>query len=243
MTDWVHRPTILVVDDDRQLIDVLVYAHKRSGLDVVAAYDGPTALRLFEEQRPDLVTLGINPGPPMNGLDVLEQIRLHSQVPVIMLTVFDSEENKLRAFDAGADDYMTKPFSHRELVARTWAQLRRSGWTDGFTRAGLMQGGVMTRDWAHQRDELLAHVTELRERARERRDEAQWRQIEHGNGDELAQQYHTGASRLDLAATVLLGAIQLANDQIETDNMTKPVKKQRTRGHASVDASDGSPPL
>ncbi|HEY2596492.1 MAG TPA: hypothetical protein VGK33_21585 [Chloroflexota bacterium] len=78
------------------------------------------------------------------------------------------------------------------------------------------------RDWILERDELLAHVDELRQRARERRDEGLSRQIEHGFGDEIAHQYHNRASRLDLAATVLLGAVQLANDQIEADTMTTP---------------------
>jgi two-component system, OmpR family, KDP operon response regulator KdpE len=121
-------PTILVVDDDRELVDLLQFALRRAWLDPVAAYDGPTALRLFEERQPSLVTLGINLGDPeMNGLDVLKKLRQQSQVPVMMLTAWDWEEAKVRALEAGADDYITKPFSHLDLIAGIGAQLQRTG--------------------------------------------------------------------------------------------------------------------
>jgi len=117
---------ILLVDDDRELIDLLAFALKRAGLDPVAAHDGTSALRLFEERQPDLVVLDINLGSS-SGLDVLKELRRRSSLPVIMLTALDSEEDKVRGLEAGADDYLTKPFSHRELIARIRAQLRRSG--------------------------------------------------------------------------------------------------------------------
>jgi two-component system response regulator VicR len=117
---------ILLVDDDRELIDLLAFALKRGGLDPIAAYDGASALRLFEERGPDLVVLDINLGAS-SGLDVLRELRRRSSLPVIMLTALDSEEDKVRGLEAGADDYLTKPFSHRELIARIRAQLRRSG--------------------------------------------------------------------------------------------------------------------
>jgi len=117
---------ILLVDDDRELIDLLAFALKRAGFEPVAAYDGTSALRLFEERQPDLVVLDINLGAS-NGLDVLKDLRRRTQLPVIMLTALDSEEDKVRGLEGGADDYLTKPFSHRELIARIRAQLRRSG--------------------------------------------------------------------------------------------------------------------
>jgi two-component system response regulator VicR len=117
---------ILLVDDDRELIDLLAFALKRNGLDTMAAHDGPSALRLMEEQRPDLVVLDINLGTS-SGLDVLKELRRQSSLPVIMLTALDSEEDKVRGLETGADDYLTKPFSHRELIARIRAQLRRIG--------------------------------------------------------------------------------------------------------------------
>ena len=117
---------ILLVDDDRELIDLLAFALKRSGLDPVAAHDAAAALRQFEERKPDLVVLDINLGAS-SGLDVLRELRKRSSLPVIMLTALDSEEDKVRGLESGADDYLTKPFSHRELIARIRAQLRRSG--------------------------------------------------------------------------------------------------------------------
>jgi len=117
---------ILLVDDDRELIDLLAFALKRAGLEPVAAHDASAALRLFEERSPDLVVLDINLGAS-SGLDVLKELRRRGQLPVIMLTALDSEEDKVRGLELGADDYLTKPFSHRELIARIRAQLRRSG--------------------------------------------------------------------------------------------------------------------
>src|ERR1051325_2710685 len=109
---------ILLVDDDRELIDLLAFALKRAGLEPIGAHDAPTALRLFEERQPDLGVLDTNLGTS-SGLDVLRELRRRSPLPVIMLTALDSEEDKVRGLEAGADDYLTKPFSHRELIAKT----------------------------------------------------------------------------------------------------------------------------
>ncbi|HEV7663488.1 MAG TPA: response regulator transcription factor, partial [Chloroflexota bacterium] len=117
---------ILLVDDDRELIDLLAFALKRAGLEPIGAHDAAAALRLFEERHPDLVVLDINLGAS-SGLDVLKDLRRRAQLPIIMLTALDSEEDKVRGLELGADDYLTKPFSHRELIARIRAQLRRSG--------------------------------------------------------------------------------------------------------------------
>jgi DNA-binding response OmpR family regulator len=114
---------ILLVDDDRELIDLLAFALKRAGLQPIAAHDAASAMRQYEERHPDLVVLDINLGNS-NGLDVLKELRRRGQVPVIMLTALDSEEDKVRGLELGADDYLTKPFSHRELIARIRAQLR-----------------------------------------------------------------------------------------------------------------------
>lgn len=117
---------ILLVDDDRELVDLLAFALRRAGLETLSAHEAATARRLIEERRPDLVVLDINLGTS-NGFDLLRSLREHSQVPVIMLTALDSEEDKVRGLELGADDYLTKPFSHRELIARIRAQLRRAG--------------------------------------------------------------------------------------------------------------------
>jgi DNA-binding response OmpR family regulator len=125
---------VLLVDDDRELVELLAFALRRAGLDPLPAHDAATAQRLFEEKRPDLVVLDVNLGAG-NGLDVLRSLRTHSHVPVIMLTAFDAEEDKVRGLELGADDYMTKPFSHRELIARIRAQLRRAGIEPASRRA------------------------------------------------------------------------------------------------------------
>ncbi|MGI9146852.1 MAG: response regulator transcription factor [Chloroflexota bacterium] len=140
---------ILLVDDDRELIDLLAFALKRAGLDPIGAHDAVTALRLLDERTPDLVVLDINLGAS-SGLEVLKELRRRSQLPVIMLTALDSEEDKVRGLEAGADDYLTKPFSHRELVARIRAHLRRSGREMPVRRAPEMrlQVGSITLDLA-----------------------------------------------------------------------------------------------
>src|SRR5438093_9326682 len=141
---------ILLVDDDRELIDLLAFALKRAGLEPVAAHDAAAALRMFEERNPDLVVLDINLGAS-SGLEVLKELRRRTQLPVIMLTALDSEEDKVRGLEAGADDYLTKPFSHRELIARIRAQLRRSGqeWQpQKRAPATRLQVGSITLDMA-----------------------------------------------------------------------------------------------
>jgi two-component system KDP operon response regulator KdpE len=93
--------------------------------EVLSAHDGPECLKLLEQERPDVVLLDIGL-PEMNGFEVLEAIRLFSDVPVIMLTVRDDELSKVQGLELGADDYVTKPFGHLELLARVRAVLRRS---------------------------------------------------------------------------------------------------------------------
>jgi two-component system response regulator RegX3 len=117
---------VLLVDDDRELIELLSFALRRAGLEPIGAHDAASAMRQFEDHDPDLVVLDINLGSS-SGLDVLQELRRRSSLPVIMLTALDSEEDKVRGLDRGADDYLTKPFSHRELIARIRAQLRRGG--------------------------------------------------------------------------------------------------------------------
>jgi DNA-binding response OmpR family regulator len=131
------------------LIDLLAFALKRAGLDPIGAHDGASALRVFEERKPDLVVLDVNLGGS-SGLDVLRELRRRSQVPVIMLTALDSEEDKVRGLESGADDYLTKPFSHRELIARIRAQLRRRGqeWSPRPTPQTRLQVGSITLDLA-----------------------------------------------------------------------------------------------
>ena len=117
---------ILVVEDDRDLVDLLNFALRRAGFGVQMAHDVPTALRLLEQGDPDLAILDVNLGGG-SGLEVLKDLRRRSEMPVIMLTGRHAEDDKVLAFELGADDYVVKPFSHRELIARVRAQFRRHG--------------------------------------------------------------------------------------------------------------------
>ena len=118
---------ILVVDDEPDVIKVITMSFRmqQPAWDVISAEDGPEALDLLEQERPDVVLLDIGL-PDMNGFEVLKSIRLFSDVPVVMLTVHDDELSKVQGLELGADDYVTKPFSHLELLARVRAVLRRS---------------------------------------------------------------------------------------------------------------------
>jgi DNA-binding response OmpR family regulator len=116
---------ILVVDDDLELAGLIGYALRQAGYLVVDAADGPSALAAFEREAPSLVILDVNL-PRLSGLEVCRQIRAGgSATPIMMLTVRNAEEDQVQALDLGADDYLTKPFSPRELVARVHAILRR----------------------------------------------------------------------------------------------------------------------
>ncbi|OGN95871.1 MAG: hypothetical protein A2Z71_01420 [Chloroflexi bacterium RBG_13_50_21] len=116
---------ILVVDDDLALSDVLAFAIRRSGFEVVNAHDGLSALEQFSKESPDLIVLdwGL---PRLDGLEVCTRIRNESDVPIIMLTVRDTDDDVIAALEAGADEYIIKPFSPRQLIARIRALLRRA---------------------------------------------------------------------------------------------------------------------
>jgi DNA-binding response OmpR family regulator len=117
---------ILAVDDDPDLLALVAFALTNAGYAVVKAGDTGPALRTFDAELPDLVILDINL-PSGSGFDVCRAIRGRSEVPIMMLTVRGEEEDLVRALELGADDYMTKPFSPRTLLARVKALLRRSG--------------------------------------------------------------------------------------------------------------------
>jgi two-component system alkaline phosphatase synthesis response regulator PhoP len=117
--------TILVVDDEVELVRVLRDYLERAGFTVQVAYNGSEAVSLFQHSSPDLVLLDLNL-PGMDGLDVARQLRRASQVPIIMLTARVDETDRLIGLELAADDYITKPFSPREVVARVRAVLRRA---------------------------------------------------------------------------------------------------------------------
>jgi len=117
---------ILIADDDHDLLALIGFTLAQSGFVVVKANDGPSAMRVFAQELPDLVLLDINM-PGASGFDVCARIREQSRVPVMMLTVRGEEEDLVKALDLGADDYLNKPFSPRTLIARVKALLRRAG--------------------------------------------------------------------------------------------------------------------
>lgn len=115
---------ILVVDDEKPIADILQFNLKKEGYQVVCAYNGDEALKKVEEDQPDLMLLDIML-PNKDGMEVCREIRKKYDFPIIMLTAKDSEIDKVLGLELGADDYVTKPFSTRELIARVKANMRR----------------------------------------------------------------------------------------------------------------------
>ena len=120
---------VLIVDDDRTLSDLLAFTLRRAGFDPCLAFDAAGAIAAFEEIELDLILLDVNmPGEPglRDGFDVCRKIREGSDVPIILLTVRDDEDDVVKGLEIGADDYILKPFSPRQLVARVKSVLRRA---------------------------------------------------------------------------------------------------------------------
>jgi len=115
---------ILVVDDERPIADILKFNLEREGYEVLLAYDGETAVDLALRELPDVIVLDIML-PGLDGFEACRRIRERSAVPIIMLTAKEAESDKVKGLEFGADDYVTKPFSVRELVLRVGAVLRR----------------------------------------------------------------------------------------------------------------------
>ncbi|HGI1213757.1 TPA: response regulator YycF [Streptococcus pyogenes] len=116
---------ILIVDDEKPISDIIKFNLTKEGYDIVTAFDGREAVTIFEEEKPDLIILDLML-PELDGLEVAKEIRKTSHVPIIMLSAKDNEFDKVIGLEIGADDYVTKPFSNRELLARVKAHLRRT---------------------------------------------------------------------------------------------------------------------
>ena len=119
-----EKKTILIVDDEQKIVDLLVHNLKREGYNTIEANDGATAVEIAKEQRPDLILLDIML-PRLDGLSVCKKIKNIYNVPILMVTAKDDELDKIVGLELGADDYITKPFSVREVVARVKANLRK----------------------------------------------------------------------------------------------------------------------
>ncbi|AYJ51056.1 response regulator transcription factor [Rhodococcus sp. P1Y] len=138
---------VLIVEDEESLADPLAFLLRKEGFDATVVGDGPSALAEFDRAGADIVLLDLML-PGMSGTDVCKQLRARSGVPVIMVTARDSEIDKVVGLELGADDYVTKPYSARELIARIRAVLRRGSDAelDGTTDTGVLEAGPVRMD-------------------------------------------------------------------------------------------------
>jgi len=148
---------ILVIEDEERIVGLLRAYLERAGYRVIAAYDGREGLELFRHERPSLVILDLML-PEVDGLDVARRIRRESDVPLIMLTARTEEVDRVTGLELGADDYITKPFSLRELVARVRAVLRRA---EGFQIPRRLERGDLVIDLEARRVSLPGREVEL----------------------------------------------------------------------------------
>lgn len=153
---------ILIVEDERSLVDSMRFMLEAEGYKVAAVEDGVGALRAVREEAPSLVLLDLML-PGMSGIDVCHQIRRESDVPIVMVTAKSTEADKVLGLEIGADDYITKPFSSRELLARVRAHLRRAGRTGTLAAATeVLRGGSIELDVEGHVVRLDGQVVDLR---------------------------------------------------------------------------------
>jgi DNA-binding response OmpR family regulator len=153
--------TVVVIEDEVPIAQAVAARLRSEGFRVEVAYDGPTGVELVDRARPDLVVLDLML-PGLDGLEVCRRIQRERPVPVLMLTARDSETEMLVGLAVGADDYLTKPFSPRELVARAHAIMRRVSRTGASSEATRMRLGDVELDQASRRvtrDGELVHLT------------------------------------------------------------------------------------
>jgi two-component system response regulator RegX3 len=150
-------PTILVVEDEESFVEALTVGLRREGFRVEVAVDGMEALQRFDLVQPDLVLLDVML-PKISGIDVCRQIRKKSQVPIIMVTAKGSEIDTVVGLEVGADDYVTKPYRIRELVARMRAVLRRAPGEDGRSASVSDNGAIVVGDVVLDPDEHLVVI-------------------------------------------------------------------------------------
>lgn len=137
--------SVLVVEDEKSLREPLVFLLEKEGFTVHTADDGPSALEQFRATSPDIILLDLML-PGLSGTDVCREIRTHSNVPIIMVTAKDGEVDKVVGLEIGADDYITKPYSTRELLARMKAVLRRGSTNTVTTTPSVLEAGPVRLD-------------------------------------------------------------------------------------------------
>lgn len=152
----IDRPKVLIVDDEPGIVDVLTFSLEEAGFETLIATDGPSALRRALTESPDLVLLDIML-PGLDGLTVCREIRLVSDVPIVLLTAKGAEADRVVGLELHADDYVVKPFSIRELLARIRTILRRTNDTSAALDASVIRVGELMLDlgsfearWQHQ---------------------------------------------------------------------------------------------
>ncbi len=136
---------ILVADDDADITEIISFSLRRHGYHVLTARNGQEALDLAQRDRPDVVILDVMM-PRVDGFEVCRRLRLSTRVPIIMLTAKDDENDKVYGLDVGADDYLTKPFSHKELLARIRAVVRRTQGDSESTTPPVLKVGTLIID-------------------------------------------------------------------------------------------------
>lgn len=151
-----EQPTILIADDEPQMVGIVAYALQTAGFRVIMAYDGLQALQQIEEQRPDLAILDVTM-PGIDGFEVCRRVRSETTIPVLLLTVKDEQADVIKGLELGADDYMTKPFSTRELVLRVQAILRRTR----IRQVTVVESGPLRIDFERQSVTLHGLPVEL----------------------------------------------------------------------------------
>ena len=151
--DEYEKKTILIVDDEQKIVDLLVHNLRREGYNTIEANDGVTAVEIATEKRPDLILLDVML-PRMDGLSVCKKIKNIYNVPILMVSAKDDELDKIVGLELGADDYITKPFSVREVVARVKANLRK---------AESLENENMTKNEENKKSEKKNSVIEVGE--------------------------------------------------------------------------------
>lgn len=151
---------ILVVDDDPDIVDIISYSLRKDGHRVIAGHDGQEALDLARKHHPDLAILDVMM-PKQNGFEVCRRLRQETLMPIILLTAKGEEADKVWGLDLGADDYMTKPFSHKELLARVRAVSRRAAATGVRADHGTIEAGPLVMDLDQHQTRVGERLVEL----------------------------------------------------------------------------------
>ncbi|MBE0228970.1 response regulator [Thermoanaerobacterium thermosaccharolyticum] len=154
---------ILIIDDEKPIVEILKYNLEKNGYSTIEAYDGEEGLKLAQEKNPDLILLDVML-PKMDGFTVLRILRQTMTTPILMLTAKEEEVDKVLGLELGADDYVTKPFSMRELIARVKANLRRSGINNGEGMSNVISVSNLSIDLSKYKVEKNGKPIELTSR-------------------------------------------------------------------------------